>query len=206
MRVKIPLQLAGAAVMAILIFSVLHVQRDQYRMAEAPVSLTKERIAEDKAFDIAAKKGKRKGAPERQPAERREPIELALVFKRDQPGRSYAPGAALETAPVQEKRMRRSLAVREPLPKAEQERDEVAEDPLTKVTKLIEFLGGKVVAIEYEKGTSRPESIHAEIPASQFSIFYNRLGELGDLQTAPKTEAGKDQKVIRVRIRLLSSG
>jgi hypothetical protein len=62
-----------------------------------------------------------------------------------------------------------------------------------------------VVSIEYAKVSNRPESIHVEIPAEQFNTFYNRLQELGDLPSAPRSVTGTEQGVLSVRIRLLSS-
>lgn len=46
MRVKIPLEFAGAVAVAILVFSVLHTQKDQLRLAQAPVGLKQERAGE----------------------------------------------------------------------------------------------------------------------------------------------------------------
>jgi hypothetical protein len=46
MRVKIPLEFAGAVAVAILVFSVLHTQKDQLKLLQAPEGLKQERIAE----------------------------------------------------------------------------------------------------------------------------------------------------------------
>ena len=214
MRVKIPLEFAGAAVMAILVFSLLHVQQDHYRMAEAPVSLKQERVAEKGALDSLGKGLKDeaskpqlayKTATAEQPPEKKEPIELALVMKRALPPETYAPGAAMEAAPAPKEKMRRSLAMREAVPRAQPETDKRGDDFLPRLTRVVELVGGKVVSIEYAKASNRPESIHAEIPAEQFNTFYNRLRELGDLRSAPRSVTGKEQGVLPVRIRLLSS-
>jgi hypothetical protein len=214
MRVKIPLEFAGAAVMVILVFSILRVQQDHYRMAEAPVSLKQERVAEKGALDSLGKGLKDeaykpqlayKTATAEQPPEKKEPIELALVMKRALPPETYAPGAAMEAAPAPKKKMRRSLAMREAVPSAQPETDKRDDDFLPKLTRVVELVGGKVVSIEYAKVSKRPESIHAEIPAKQFNTFYNQLKELGDLRSAPKSVTGKEQEVLPVRIRLLSS-
>ena len=214
MRVKIPLEFAGAAVMAILVFSLLHVQKDHYRVAEAPVSLKQERVAEKGALDSLGKGLKDeafkpqlayKTATAEQPPEQKEPIELALVMKRALPPETYAPGAAMEAAPAPKEKMRRSPAMREAVPSAQPETDKRDDDFLPRLTGVVELVGGKVVSIEYEKASNRPESIHAEIPAEQFNTFYNRLRELGDLRSAPRSVTGKEQGVLPVRIRLLSS-
>ncbi len=46
MRVKIPLEFAGAVAVAILVFSILHTQKDQLRLAEPPVGLKQEGASE----------------------------------------------------------------------------------------------------------------------------------------------------------------
>jgi hypothetical protein len=51
---------------------------------------------------------------------------------------------------------------------------------------------------EKYKETNTPESIRAEIPSEQLYTFYNKLKELGDLQTLPKTATGKEQEVLPV--------
>jgi hypothetical protein len=206
MRVKIPLEFAGAAAMAILVFSLLHLQQDHYRMTKAPVSLKQEGVAEKGALDSVGKGLKDEAskpqlayrtATAEQPPEQKEPIELALVMKRARPPETYAP------APKE--KMRRSLAKREAVPSAQPETDKWGDDFLPKLTRVVELVGGKVVSIEYAKVSNRPESIHVEIPPEQFNTFYNRLQELGDLPSAPRSVTGTEQGVLAVRIRLLSS-
>lgn len=214
MRLKIPLEFAGAAVMAILVFSLFYIQQDHYRTAEAPVSLKKERVAQKGApeswgeglKDEASKPQRAyRTATVEQPPEKKEPIELALVMKRALPPETYAPGAAMEAAPAPKEKTRRSLAKTEAVPRARLETDKKGDDLLPQLTRVVELVGGTVVSIEYEKASNRPEFIHAEIPAEHLNTFYNRLGELGDLKGAPRSVTGKKQGVLFVRIRLLSS-
>jgi hypothetical protein len=214
MRLKIPLEFAGAVAMAILVFSLLHVQKDPYRVAEAPVGLKQEGVAEKDALESWGKGLKDEAAkPQRayrtatveQPPEKKEPIELALVMKRALPPETYAPGAAVKAAPAPREKMRRSLAKKEAVLSAHPETDKGGDDVLPGLTGLVELVGGTVVSIEYEKATNRLESIHVEIPAGQFNRFYSRLGELGDLKGAPRSVTGKEQGLLSVRIRLLAS-
>lgn len=214
MRVKIPLEFAGAAAMAILVFSLLHVQQEHYRMAEAPVSIKQEMVAEKGAPESWEKDLKDEAskpqlayriATAEQPPGKKGPIELALVMKRARPPETYATGAAMEAAPAPKEKMRRSLAKTEAVPSAQPETDKKGDDLLLQLTRVVELVGGKVVSIEYEKASNRPESIHAEIPAEHFTTFYNRLQELGDLKSAPRSVTWKEQDLLPVRIRLLPS-
>jgi hypothetical protein len=214
MRLKIPLEFAGAAAMAILVFSLFYIQQDHYRMAEAPVGLKQEGVAEKGALEswgeglkdeASRPQPAYRAATAEQPPGKKEPIELALVMKRARPPETYAPGAAMEAAPAPKEKMRRSLAKKEAVPGAQPEADKRDDDLLPQLTGVIELVGGKVVSIEYEKASNRPESIHVEIPAEHLNTFYNRLGELGNLKSTPRSLTGKEQGLLLVRIRLLSS-
>lgn len=213
MRIKIPLEFAGAAAMAILVFSLLYVQQDRFRMAQAPVGLKEEGVARkggpeswgEGLKDEAAKpQPAYRAATVEQPPAKKEPIEVVLVMKRVLPPETYAPGAAMEAAPAPKEKMRRSLAKKEVVSRARPEADKRDDDLLPGLTGLVELAGGTVVSIEYEKATNRPEAIHAEIPAEHLNTFYNRLGELGELKSAPRSVTGKEQGLLSVRIRLLS--
>jgi hypothetical protein len=236
MRVKIPLEFAGAVAVAILVFAVLHTQKDQLRLAQGPEGLRQERVAEKIAKEESLEEVpvglKQEKAPEKgtadtfgkvakdeaykpqpayraataeQPPTEREIIELALVMKKEIRPESLAPGAAMEVAPSSKKKMRRSLVLPQAAPPAKPERDEDVDDSLSKLTKLIELVGGEVVSIEYDEQTNAPASIRAQIPASQIHTFYNKLKELGDLRTPPEAVTGKGQEVLPVSIRLLPS-
>lgn len=232
MRVKIPLEFAGAVAVAILVLVFLHTQKEELGLKQAPVGLVKqeepsEQVAMEKqqakapvwSLEGKASKGRvadsssdlAKGeAYERQLArkggeERREVIELTLVMKKEIRPESLAPGAAMEVAPTPQKKMRRSLALQETAPPARPETNEELDDSLSRLKKLIELLGGEVVSVEYDEQTKRLASIGAQIPAQKIHAFYNRLKELGDLRTPPEAVTGKGNEVLSVTIRLLPS-
>jgi len=211
-RLKMPLEFAGAAAVAILLFSILYVQQDHYKVTQAPVDLKEERVAQkgapeswDEDLKDEAVKPKRayRTATAEKPPQKKEPIELALVVKRAIPPKTYAPGAAMEAAPAPKEKMRRSLAKKDAAPGAQLESDKRNDDLLLRLTWIVERVGGAVVSVEYEKVSNRPEFIHADIPSGHLTTFYNRLGDLGDLLSAPRDVTGNEQGLIRIRIRLL---
>jgi hypothetical protein len=214
MRLKIPLEFAGAAAMAVLVFSLLQVQQDRYKAPQVPVGLKQERVAQ-KAAPESWEEGLKdeavkpqhayKTVTAEQPSGKKEPIDVVLVMKRALPPQMYAPSPAMEAAPTPKEKMGRSLANREAVPSARPETDKRDDDFLSQLTGIVELAGGTVVSIEYEKASNRPESIHAEIPAEHYTTFCNRLQELGDLKTAPRSAASKEHGVLPVRIRLLPS-
>lgn len=255
MRVKIPLEFAGAVAVAILVFAVLHTQKEELRLKEAPVGLVKQerpseqvaaeqrqaeapgRLMEERAYKERGvdafgegmkeepysklrlarrseeEKMAKEDAPEtlkqavkdQAPPPKREAIELALVMKKESPPESLAPGAAMEAAPAPKKKTRRSLTLPQAATSAKPDRDEEIDDSLSGLKRLIELVGGEVVSVEYDEQTNAPLSIGAQIPAQQIHTFYNKLKELGDLQTPPETFAGKGHEVLPVLIRLLPS-
>jgi len=214
MRLKIPLECAGAVAVAILVFSVFFVQQDRYNVTQAPVGLKEEGAAQKAAPDSWGE-GLKDEASKPQPAHRaataeqapakKEPIEVVLVMKRTLPSETYAPGGAMEASPAPKEQMRSSLAKKEAAPGARLEADKRDDHFLPGLTGLVEAVGGRVVSMEYEKASHRLEAMYAEIPAEHLNTFYNRLGELGDLKSAPRSLTGKAKGLVSVRIRLLSS-
>jgi hypothetical protein len=231
MRVKIPLEFVGAVAVAILVFSILHTQKDQLRLSETPVGLkqegTREQVAmerrqarapakdmeesvfEERAAGNLSKALKDKGykrppshIPQAPPPER-QVIELALVMKKEIGPKALGPGAATEVAPATKKKIDRSLALPQAAPSGKPERDEGVYDTLAKLTRLIEMVGGEVLSVEYDEETNIPVSTRAQIPAKQIDTFYNKLKELGDLLTPHKRVTAKKGEVLPVRIRLV---
>ena len=187
LRVKIPLQLAGAAVMAFLIFSILPMQQAPLRLYSKSEP---EKRAEEKAYYYVDE------SKEMKPAGRSE----ALVQKAATPEPSAAPAPAPAVLEMQ----RQKLATRAPTQEDKKE-DQQEKEPesVLSITRAIETAKGKLLSIDYNQQTGRPESIHAEIPAGEISLLYEKLKELGDLQVSPETRTEKDSELVHVRIRLI---
>ena len=215
LRVKIPLQLAGAAVMAFLIFSILPMQQAPLRLYSKSEP---EKRAEEKAYYYVdeSKEMKPAGRSEalvqkaatHDPAKDSETREVALNLKKQvrakaTPEPSAAPAPAL---PAALEMQRQKLATRAPLQEDKKE-DQLEKEPesVLLITRAIETAKGKLLSIDYNQQTGRPESIHAEIPAGEISLLYEKLKELGDLQVSPETRTEKDSELIHIRIRLIVS-
>jgi hypothetical protein len=212
LRVKIPLQLAGAAAMAFLIFSILPVQR-------APLPLQPksepEKRAGEKAYHLdESRKMEPAGRSEAlvqkaatlEPAKGREIREVALTLKKQVRAKATpAPSAAPAPAPPAVLEMhRQKLATKTPLEDDKKEAQAEKEpEPVPSITKAIETAQGKLHSIDYNQKTGQPEFIYAEIPAGQISFLYEKLKELGDLQVSPETRTQKDSDLLHVKIRVL---
>ena len=212
LRVKIPLQLAGAAVMALIIFSILPLQQPSLKLHSKS---EQEKKAEDTAFYVDESKGiKLAGRSEAlvrkavTPEPAKERREVALDLKRQVHAKTATsePSAAQDPAsPAVLEMQRQKQAARAPA--QEDKKEEALEkepESVLSITKAIETAKGKLLSVDYNRQTGRPEVVHAEIPAGELPILYEKLRELGDLQISPETPAEKDSPVVHVKVRLVA--
>jgi len=208
LRVKIPLQLAGAAVIALILFSILPLQQSSLKLHSKP---EQEKKAEDTAYYADESRGAGGAAAPVQKAVTPEPAkvtrEVALNLKRQVRTKAATaePSAAQSPAsPAVQEMQRQKLAARAPA--KEDKKEEALEkesESVLSITKAIEAAKGKALSVEYHRQTGRPEFVHAEIPAGQLPIFYAKLRELGDLQVSPETGTEKDSDTVQIKIRIV---
>jgi hypothetical protein len=74
---------------------------------------------------------------------------------------------------------------------------------LSRVRELVSSLGGKVVSVEYEAETDRPQSIRVEIPGKYYQSFIEDLKEIASFQTPPPTLYEEDQESVLITIRFV---
>ena len=238
LRVKIPLQLAGAAVMAIIIFSVLPLQQPSLKLPSKPEQVKEAEDAvnyadENKVGKSAAgseapvqkaapggvAKGKDSGksavrsealvqqAATPEPSEETRVVALKLKIQVRAKAAAPQPSAAPAPAsPAVQELQRQKLAER--ATPQEDKREEVPEkepESVLSITKAIEAVKGKVLSVDYNHQTGQPESIHAETPAEQLPILYEKLRELGELQVSPQTGTQKNSGLVPLTIRLTVS-
>ena len=213
LRVKIPLQLAGAAVMALLIFSILPMLQPSLKLHSKSEP---EKRAEEKAYSLdESREVKPAGRSEalvqnaatRGLAKDKETRDVALKLKKQVLAKAAAPepsAAPVPASPAVLEMQKQKLATRAPTQEDKKE-DALEKEPesVFSITQAIEAAKGKRLSVDYNQHTGRPESIQAEVPAGQISLLYERLKELGDLQVPPETRTGKDSDLIHIRIRLL---
>jgi hypothetical protein len=208
LRVKIPLQLAGAAVIALILFSILPLQQSSLKLHS---KTEQEKKAEDTAYYANESRGAGGAAAPVQKAVTPEPAkvtrEVALNLKRQVRTKAATaePSAAQSPAsPAVQEMQRQKLAARAPA--KEDKKEEALEkesESVLSITKAIEAAKGKALSVEYHRQTGRPEFVHAEIPAGQLPIFYAKLRELGDLQVSPETGTEKDSDTVQITIRIV---
>ena len=209
---KIPIQLAGAVAVAILVISVFYVQQETMKTMEAPVSLQQKGLPEMEA--IQADKVRREGAAASRPDLKaaaeprgaRAPVELALRLREKPFPRPLAPQPAMEAAEGMQKEKRQTMAAGKALRDEETQEAGKPEETLPGLTDLITDAKGRVLDIEYYGDTRAPSSIRAEIPAQEFAVFYEKLRDLGDVSPPPQALADESQKDIELRIRILPGG
>ncbi|MBW2028585.1 MAG: zf-HC2 domain-containing protein [Deltaproteobacteria bacterium] len=232
MRIKVPLELAGAVALVVLVFSILHLQQAQFKMpgrpepykqeatvrgdtkvgtgAEGMVRPVEKDVAEVSPADSLGKEAERKTyAPQRayraataEESEEGRPIELTLVMRRPRAD-VLTPGALMEASRLKEREMRKTLAMKKARPSRMSEKEEKIASPISELKSIVELFGGKVTSVEHERESGVPLVVCAEIPSARAISFYEKLKALGDLEALPKAKAGKEKDVLRVRIRIL---
>lgn len=165
-----------------------------------------------------------------QPTEKGKLIELALVLKKEAPPKAFAPGAAMEMDGTLRRNAKKSRVGKLAPPKEKMKRDalqggdrvlgavtnespalkeaprssfSIYNEMISQVKDLIGLAEGKIISMEYERGTERPKSIRAEIPAKSYKSFYNKLKQLAVLQTPAPIISKEGQRPIQVRIRFI---
>ena len=181
-RIKIPLQVAGAVAMAVLVFSVFHFQREEFRVAEAPVVTPKEEVAkkqadlvvgtEKRATETKPRPALEKTALQR-PSREARPIEVALLLRKDLAQRAYEPGKTAEMPSPSEKEERETPGARRALSSVDVEGEEKGgghaeedkarsklaqeHESLVKLKHLIRSVHGEVLSIDYNAETKQPK-------------------------------------------------
>lgn len=227
LRVKLPLELVGAATMVILAIAVLQVQKEEYHFAKSPIIATQqEKKAEKGVVDVEAvskdqapkSRVSSDSAPPKMLSMTKEPLELAILLKSELPEKAFEPETpkkaglkkrlvktlktqwhvsgkeTAEGSSVTDMPLRKSTA--HPFPP-------YTKDAFSKVADCVALAEGDVISMGYENQDKRSPSILAEIPAENYSAFYGKLQDLGDMDTPHEFPFEPDQDTIRVRIRLL---
>jgi Putative zinc-finger len=262
LRVKLPLQLAGAAVVALILFSILPLEQSSIKLSSKPEQEKKEPAystheakgmlqpaerseipaqqaaptapAKDKVAGKPAAKSEalvEKASPGRLAGERDtgkvaamsdaeaqktaipEPVkdegtrEVTLNLKKqvlaEAPATQPAEAPVPASSPVLGMGKQRVTAG---APAQEDKKEEMAAkepEPVLSVTKAIEAAKGKVLSVDHNPQTGRPEFVQAEIPAGQLPILYEKLRQLGDLRASPIALNEKDSDLVPIKIRLI---
>jgi len=217
-RIKLPLQVAGAAAMAILVFSLVYFQQEEFK---APVATLQEGRQADEVAGPEDRAVKKKARPALQKTGESQketgPIEVALLVREGLTPWAHKSSGAIESPMPSEKPQpetaRRAL---QSAPVKEEERStgmgaedkaryELVEkrDPLAVLKDLIGSVQGKVYSVDYDAETKQPEALLAQIPASRWREFREQLKALGDLKMPAEPPIQEGQETLQVRIRLL---
>lgn len=224
-RIKIPLEFAGAAVAALLVFFVLQVQEPITEIPPVTQALKQERTAPKILPSPQAPAPAAQGAPillmeGKETEEKRgngsAPIELAFILRNHLERPDTASYGGVKSAPLssprapskaplaldEEQAAAPSSASREPSFKA---RDLPAKKglvaPLARLTELVRHRGGEIKEVEYAKESREPRSILLVIPSENLPTLMKDLETVGTLQTSPRFPMEDPQKKILVRLR-----
>jgi len=121
--------------------------------------------------------------------------------------RKAAPKVAIATSSFKEDQDDKTLPDSGP----SESKDETAgvvtdvDQPVKELENLIKRLNGKILYIEYEEKSQRPKSLTAQIPATQYNRFYEKLKSLGTLQGPAPPINEKKKEMIKVKVKFITS-
>ena len=121
--------------------------------------------------------------------------------------RKAAPKVAIATSSFKEDEEDKALPDSEP----SESKDETAgvvtdvNQRVKELENLIERLNGKILYIEYEEKSRRPKSLTAQIPATQYNRFYEKLKILGTLHGPAPAINEKKKDMIKVKVKFITS-
>jgi len=217
-RIKLPLQVAGAVAMAILVLSLVYFQQEEFR---APVATLQEHKQADETAGSEGSAVKTKTKPALQQTAIKEsqkdtrPIEVALLLREDLALWAHEPSGALPH-PSEKKGPETASRALQSAPMKDEERNaglgaedkghyKVAEeyDPLVELNRLVRSLQGEVLSAHHDRDTRQAGILLAQIPASRWEEFKEQLMALGDLKIPAEPPIQEGQETLQVRIRLV---
>ena len=205
LKFKIPLELAGAALAALLVFSVYTFQQEEYQAAKTPQSMKREKAAKRQlAMADKAAAPAEKPAPRSVGLTKEEPlIELTLRFEKTTP----APQSALPRTPpsFEEKSADRERGAPhagiQAVPAGTAETAREAGDP---VRKAVAASQGRILSEENEKEAGQPAFILAEVPSDKLPVLFENLRQLGEVRLPQSLPADEAHGPVKIRIHILA--
>jgi hypothetical protein len=199
-KFKIPLQLAGAALAALLVFSIYTFQQEEYKVPGTPRSVTKEKAGEKRQVATADKALAPAEKPDARPVglgKEERPIELTLVLgKAAPPGQAPAPATAPSFEGKSEDRERQApRAATQAAPSSPAEKAEDMGDP---VRKAIAASQGRILSVQ-------PTSILAEVPSDKLPSLLENLRKLGEVHVSPSMPSDETQGPVKVRVLIVAA-
>ncbi len=203
MRIKLPLELAGVTVTALLMIAIFNTMKrsEQILIVNGPEEESTELALKGEVATMPAPLTKRIAS--RLILEEK-PIELYCFIESDKKivereqsvlGGTFYNGVKEKSA-VELEREEKEEEIFTP-----QHSDRI----LLKVKNLIEHAEGKILSVEYEKEKDLPQSITAEIPAKNYTLLLEKLGEIGKLQKPLPSITREGKKSVPVRIKFIPS-
>jgi len=199
MRIKLPLELAGVTAALLLMIAIFNTMKrsEQILIVKGP---------EEKSTELALKSDVAAPVPRASGLILEEkPIELAFFIESDKKIVERKQSVLGETFDYIAKE---KIALK--LERKKEAEEEIftpqhSDRMLLKVKNLIELVEGKILSVEYEKEKDLPQSITAEIPAKNYTLLLEKLGEIGKLQKPLPSIARERKESVPVQIKFIPS-
>jgi hypothetical protein len=203
-KFKIPLQLAGAVLAALLVFSVYTVQQEEHQATKTTRSMTREKAAKRQVAmaDKAATPAEKPAAGSAGLKKEEPLIELTLLFGKT----ALAPQSAVPptTSSFEGKSTDGAReAPRAGIQAAPARVAEKADDRGDPVRKAVAASQGRILSEENEKEGGQPAFILAEVPSDKLPVLFENLRQLGEVRLSQSLPSDEARGPVKIRVRIL---
>jgi len=214
-KIKVPLQLAGAVAMLVLViltYKVIQQPKELHVACRLPV--IDEEEAQERVLSEPIELVKKMEFPTLQGvSEGKEPIKLVLCLRTKraaeeysretlpQPGRDFdvsAPDYDYSTSMTYPSQQIQPSSITSGSPFEFGELTRLVQD----VRQLTERLEGKFLSVEYEKDTNNLKFINVEIPAKNYNLFLEKMSQLGEFNKPLPSAPSVAEEALSLRIEL----
>lgn len=202
-RIKIPLELAAAATVGILAFSIFGVQQADKRMLRSPIISRQEDVTTKPAVQDRSsplKETSRRSAHISEETSAKRPESEQLMIARKSLVRPVEPSLEME---AEETKVGVDDKGGEAIEIAILLKPEHSRNLLSKVKHVTRLSGGKILNFKYYDQTKELRFIEVEIPTKNYGSFCQELARTATLRSSPLTLYEK--KMIRVRMNIIPS-
>ena len=233
LKVKLPLQVAAASIIAILVITFSYKIKPDVEVASRAPEISEKEMKPEPFINSSIPKPEKQDSARKPVLEKGQAIkqqdskliELALVLKEDKwefMREKKRKGVAMEetqtdeipaekfpppSASLNRKELKSSIQKKEamqPQPKRKALKEQDLKNAIDEIQTLTTRLGGRVVEITYSKEQiNKPQTITVQLPSSVYSNFLDELKRTGTLQPHVETPT-QENIILTVRIHLLN--
>jgi hypothetical protein len=223
LRFKIPIQVAGAITVALLVFSILTLRQDERDRILRPSVAEKQEMKRDETGTMAKRSAPPKGVAGPGRAGSQAETEEIREKQETAPSENLLSDEAAGIGAMTDQQRVMALVLRIPMNRFSEAQERASDkavesegvrfrakekapvDPLFHELKALAARHhGHMLAAVYDEGSGKLDSVEIEIPSSQYEGFFEGLKGLGDMEPSPPLPEGR-QGAVKVSIKVVMS-